>query len=124
MPGNANQKVPMNRLILSLLLVGILFSTNFMNQNTSYALDIIGIVEIVQTFCGKSLKQWEDEGANIIFGTENRDKLKGTNGVDVILGLGGNDRILGKDGADCLVGGDGNDRIIGGKGNDVIFGNT
>ena len=76
-----------------------------------------------ETFCGKTLEQWEAEGANIVFGTDERDKLRGTKNVDVIFGLGGNDRILGGDGDDCLIGGEGNDRIIGGKGNDIIFGN-
>jgi len=76
-----------------------------------------------EAFCGKTLEQWESEGANIVFGTEKRDKLRGTKNVDVIFGLGGNDRILGKDGDDCLIGGEGNDRIIGGKGDDIIFGN-
>ena len=82
----------------------------------------IGILD-EETFCGKTIEQWEDSGANVIIGTEKNDRLRGTNGTDVILGLGGNDRILGKDGDDCLIGGDGNDRIIGGNGNDIIFGN-
>jgi len=82
----------------------------------------IGVLD-EETFCGKTIEQWEDSGANVIIGTEKNDKLRGTNGIDVILGLGGNDRILGKDGDDCLIGGDGKDRIIGGKGNDIIFGN-
>jgi len=83
----------------------------------------IGVLD-VEFFCGKTLGQWESEGANIVFGTEKRDKLRGTKNVDVIFGLGGNDRILGKDGDDCLIGGEGNDRIVGGDGNDVIFGNV
>ncbi len=82
----------------------------------------IGVLD-AETFCGKSLEQWEAEGANIVFGTEENDRLRGGNDVDVIIGLGGNDRILGKDGNDCLVGGPGNDRIVGGKGDDIIQGN-
>ncbi len=82
----------------------------------------IGILDD-ELFCGKTITQWELDGANIIIGTDKKDKLKGTNGVDVILGLGGDDKIYGKDGDDCLIGGDGNDRLVGGKGNDIIFGN-
>jgi hypothetical protein len=82
----------------------------------------IGVLED-ETFCGKTLQQWDDLGVNIIIGTEKKDTLRGTNGADLILGLGGNDRILGKDGDDCLIGGDGDDLIVGEKGNDIIFGN-
>jgi len=82
----------------------------------------IGVLD-AETFCGKSLEQWEAEGANIIFGTDEDDKLRGGKDVDVMIGLGGNDRILGKDGNDCLVGGPGNDRILGGNGDDIILGN-
>lgn len=82
----------------------------------------IGVLD-VETFCGKTLQQWEDEGANIILGTPQNDRIRGTNGIDVILGFEGNDRLLGKNGDDCLVGGEGKDRILGGKGNDIIFGN-
>lgn len=77
----------------------------------------------VQTFCDKTLEQWEDEGANIIFGTDQDDRIRGTDNDDVIIGLDGNDRIIGGAGDDCLIGGEGNDRIIGGDGNDVLFGN-
>jgi len=82
----------------------------------------IGVLD-AETFCGKSLEQWEAEGANIVFGTDEDDKLRGGKDVDVIIGLGGNDRILGEDGNDCLVGGPGNDRILGGNGDDIILGN-
>lgn len=88
---------------------------------TGFSFFGIGVLDD-ETFCGKTISQWESEGANIIIGTDKKDKLKGTNGVDVILGLEGNDSISGKNGDDCLIGGEGDDRILAGKGNDMVFG--
>ncbi len=75
-----------------------------------------------ELFCGKTLQRWQEEGANIIFGSEKDDRLEGIDGIDIIFGLAGDDRIIGNDGDDCLMGGDGMDRIIGEGGNDIIFG--
>ena len=83
----------------------------------------IGVLDS-ETFCGKKLIQWFNEGVNVLAGSNGRDVLRGTPGPDVIIGLGGNDVIFGRGGDDCLVGGDGNDQIVGGSGNDIIFGNN
>lgn len=88
---------------------------------TGFSLFGIGVLD-EETFCGKTIQQWESEGANIIFGTPNNDKLIGTNSLDVIIGLEGNDRIFAKNGDDCIEAGPGNDRIVAGDGNDLIFG--
>jgi len=90
----------------------------FITSNSYFA---IGIIDS-ELFCGKSLLQWEEQGANIMFGTNDNDNLEGIDGIDVIFGMSGNDRIIGNDGDDCLIGGDGDDRIIGEGGNDTIFG--
>jgi len=59
--------------------------------------------------------------ANLILGTDSKDKLKGSKGPDVIDGLAGNDKLKGKDGSDILVGGAGNDEMDGGKGDDTFL---
>ncbi len=64
----------------------------------------------------------EGKCANVIRGTDGRDRLRGTDGTDKIIGRGGRDRITDGAGADCLRGGRGRDRIIVGKGRDRING--
>jgi len=82
----------------------------------------IGVVG-EETFCGKTIVEWTNLGANIINGTNGSDAIRGTNDIDVIIAKEGNDVVNGKDGNDCIVGGPGRDRLNGGKGNDMIFGN-
>jgi Ca2+-binding RTX toxin-like protein len=58
-------------------------------------------------------------GHNVLYGTNNPDKIDGRAGDDTISGLGGDDRCTLKG---YLVGGKGNDTIYGGTGDDDIFG--
>ena len=56
---------------------------------------------------------------DILFGTDNAEKISGLCGDDQLHGNGGNDRIYGGKGQDILWGDGGNDRLYGGKGFDV-----
>src|ERR687894_3015061 len=58
-------------------------------------------------------------GDNIIYGTNNPDKIDGRSGDDTIYGRGGNDRCAR---GGYLVGSEGNDIIYGGAGDDDLFG--
>jgi methionine-rich copper-binding protein CopC len=55
---------------------------------------------------------------DVIFGTENGERLEVVEGNDVLRGLGGNDALVGGLGNDVLMGGPGNDSIDGGEGAD------
>jgi hypothetical protein len=57
---------------------------------------------------------------DMIFGTENGERLEVVGGNDVLRGLGGNDTLLGGLGNDALMGGPGNDSIDGGDGQDTV----
>jgi hypothetical protein len=60
--------------------------------------------------------------ANVIVGTDGRDRLKGTRKKDVICGLGGRDKLIGKRGKDRIYGGKGRDKLNGGPQNDRLRG--
>jgi len=59
--------------------------------------------------------------ANLIKGTDGKDKLKGNKDPNVIDGLAGDDKLKGKNGNDILVGGAGDDKMSGGHGDDVFL---
>ncbi|MFA5242118.1 MAG: calcium-binding protein [Sulfuricella sp.] len=59
--------------------------------------------------------------ADVIFGSNDNDKLSGGEGNDGISGYMGDDEIDGGAGDDLLSGGAGQDHILGGAGNDYIF---
>jgi Ca2+-binding RTX toxin-like protein len=61
-------------------------------------------------------------GPDLIWGTNDADRLSGLAGNDTINGLGGNDAISGGDGDDWLNGGDGQDNLTGGAGSDRLDG--
>jgi Ca2+-binding RTX toxin-like protein len=58
-------------------------------------------------------------GDNVLYGTNNPDKIAGRAGDDIIYGLGADDRCTLEG---YLIGGQGNDTIYGGTGDDDIFG--
>ena len=62
-------------------------------------------------------------GDDVLYGTDNTDRIDGQAGDDVIYGLGGNDRSPGFRGRPYLVGDDGDDTIYGGTGQDEVSGN-
>lgn len=73
----------------------------------------------------------DDDNANTLTGTKNRDQLRGMGGDDelsggegndLMFGQGGNDKLYGEDGEDRLDGGAGDDMLDGGGGNDVLTG--
>ena len=61
-------------------------------------------------------------GSNVLYGTDNPDKIDGRGGDDVIFGLGGNDGHHSPGGDNYLIGGEGDDIIYGGEGDDDIYG--
>jgi len=84
---------------------------------------LIGESYAVNDLCfGKTAAEWlaDDEGNNIIIGTNKRDKIDGTNGPDVIITLGGNDRVNAKKGNDKVCTGDGKDQVHSGPGDDMV----
>ena len=58
--------------------------------------------------------------ANLVEGTDGRDRLFGTSAQDDIFGGEGNNTLFGNGGNDRFYSGAGNDRIFGGSGNDVV----
>lgn len=59
---------------------------------------------------------------NMIFGTDQADRILGTPGNDLIIGYGGDDQIVSGDGDDCVAGNEGDDRIFLNLGNNVADG--
>lgn len=55
----------------------------------------------------------DENGAGVVVGTADPDRLHGGNGADTVRGLGGDDRIWGGKGADHQFGGPGRDRLAG-----------
>lgn len=66
----------------------------------------------------------EPAPANLIAGTDGKDKLNGTKHDDLIRGDGGNDQLNGKSGDDALYGGSGDDQLKGDKGDDTLVGGS
>ncbi len=64
----------------------------------------------------------EENGSDVIVGTDTDDKLYGGNGADVICGLGGIDHIYGGNAQNTIYGGEGNDFLFGGNGKDELYG--
>lgn len=64
------------------------------------------------------------DGADVVVGGRDSDKLNGEAGNDILNGNLGNDRLDGGAGNDVLNGGRDNDIIIGGLGNDLISGDV
>lgn len=62
------------------------------------------------------------DGADILRGGAEVDRLDGGRGDDQVLGAGGNDTLRGREGRDRLDGGDGGDRLLGGGADDLLFG--
>ncbi len=58
--------------------------------------------------------------ADVIKGSDTKDKIKGLAGNDALDGLDGDDWLDGGDGDDLIMGGYGSDKIFGGNGNDII----
>lgn len=58
----------------------------------------------------------------LIYGTDEDDRIEADAGNDTVSGGAGDDEILGQDGDDALFGGTGNDTLIGGDGVDDFFG--
>ncbi len=58
--------------------------------------------------------------ANLVEGSDGRDRLFGTSAQDDIFGGEGNNTLFGNGGNDRFYSGAGNDRIFGGSGNDVV----
>ena len=54
--------------------------------------------------------------ANILNGTNDRDRLYGYGGNDTLIGNSGHDALFGGNGSDTLLGGDGTDWLQGGTG--------
>jgi Ca2+-binding RTX toxin-like protein len=62
------------------------------------------------------------ENDDILFGSNESERIVGLGGNDWIFGEGGNDSLEGNLGDDFINGGTGDDIIDGGSGNDVLFG--
>ena len=65
-----------------------------------------------------------NDGRNLVYGTDEMDTLRGGQGDDFLKGLGGNDLLLGQKGNDLFQGGAGDDTINASKGDDVLSGNN
>lgn len=61
-------------------------------------------------------------GADVLRGSEARDRLVGASGDDTVRGGAGDDLVDGDPGADDVAGGSGDDTVIGGPGRDTISG--
>ena len=59
------------------------------------------------------------KGMQVLWGTDNRDKLFGDNGKNQLVGGAGDDLLAGRGGNDILTGGDGQDEARGGAGKDT-----
>lgn len=64
----------------------------------------------------------DNQGDDILTGTDVGEQIGGAAGDDVITGEGGNDILSGATGNDTLSGGQGDDRLNGGSGDDTIDG--
>jgi len=67
--------------------------------------------------CGELVSFYD----NIIYGTDQNDRLVGTSGNDLIFGFAGDDLLKGKGGNDCLIGGEGDNTLRGGAGIDTCL---
>ncbi|MEM6255234.1 MAG: M10 family metallopeptidase C-terminal domain-containing protein [Cyanobacteria bacterium P01_D01_bin.156] len=64
------------------------------------------------------------DGADIVIGTNDANRIYTNDGNDFISALGGNDYVSAGAGADIVYGGAGNDFIIGGSGDDYMNGGS
>lgn len=62
------------------------------------------------------------KGADIICGTDSKDRINGGAGADKIFGEGSNDYLIGATGRDMIMAGDGDDQVFGGPARDAING--
>ena len=63
-------------------------------------------------------------GDDVLYGTDNPDKIDGRAGDDTIYGLGGDDSTQCSRERGYLVGGEGDDTIYGGTGDDCMDGDA
>ena len=63
-------------------------------------------------------------GSEIIYGTNNDDKIRGLNNAETFYAQDGNDIVYANDGDDMLYGENGNDTLYGQDGNDTIDGSA
>lgn len=62
------------------------------------------------------------KGADIICGSDSKDRINGGAGADKIFGDGANDYLIGGTGRDMIMAGDGDDQVFGGPARDAING--
>jgi Ca2+-binding RTX toxin-like protein len=67
-------------------------------------------------------KETPPEGARLLEGTDQDERLVGGSGDDWLLGKKGNDRLFGCDGKDKMDGGEDDDYLAGGPGDDIMDG--
>ncbi len=114
--------------LLSLILVGIIFTPNVIAEETKYCgLTIDNYIVIYGTDGDDSgVSKLEPDGNyssnHLFFGYGGDDEIEGGSGNDCIYGGDGDDTITGGLGDDTIYGGDGNDTINGFAGDDVIYG--
>jgi hypothetical protein len=63
------------------------------------------------------------EGGNVIYATENQEKVSGTNKRDLIIGSTGDNKIYTGNGDNIIIAGKGNDYIEGGRGKNLYYWN-
>ena len=67
-------------------------------------------------------KVFAGKGADIICGSDSKDRINGGIGADKIFGEGANDLLIGGSGRDSIMAGDGDDQVFGGPARDAING--
>ena len=74
---------------------------------TLFSTEVLGRADSAQTLSG-----FDNDGADLLFGSDFDDSLDGLDGDDLLIGYSGNDTIIGGTGFDTVLAGDGDDILV------------